>query len=178
MSKLLIRSAAIVSIVLGINAHADTVVPTTGQTPDQIQKDVAGCQAQAKTVYDQTLASGNEAAASTTDTDKERGGRVRGAAVGAAAGAAAAEVRGNQHDAYDHVDDDVKQDYRQNQAKDAAVAGAVVGGSKQRRDRRNDKKEQEQQAEQQSAAATQSADAASKAAYSTCVTGKGYTITP
>lgn len=179
MSRHLIKLTAIVTVALGINANAETVVPTKGQTPEQIQKDVADCQAQAKTTYDQTLASANQsAAASTADTDKARGGRVRGAAVGAAAGAATAQVQGNRYDNYDKVDSDVQQEYRQNQAKDAAVAGAVVGGAKQRQSRRDDKKEQEQQAQQQSTAAAQSADAASKQAYSACVTAKGYSITP
>ena len=166
MSRHLIRFAAIVSIACVIDTHAETVVPTKGQTPEQTQKDVADCQAQGKAVYDQTLAANQPA----TD-DKDRGGRVRGAAVGAAAGAASAQVRSNR---YDNVGSDAQQEYRQNQAQDAAVAGAVVGGAQQRKERREDKKN----AEQQQAAAAQSADAASKQAYSGCMTGKGYTISP
>ena len=72
----------------------------------------------------------------------------------------------------------MQQEYRQNQAQDAAVAGAVVGGSRQRRDRREQAQSQEKQTQQQSATATQSADAASKQAFSACMSGKGYTITP
>src|SRR5262245_43355171 len=113
MQRHLIRLAAIVSIALVIHAHADTVTPTKGQTTEQTQKDTADCQAQAKAVYDQTLA----ASQPTTTDDKDRGGRVRGAAVGAAAGAASAQVRSNQ---YDNVSSDAQQEYRQNQAKDAA----------------------------------------------------------
>jgi hypothetical protein len=73
---------------------------------------------------------------------------------------------------------DVQQEYRQEQAKDAAVAGAVVGGAKQRQSRRQQDKAQEQQAQQQSATAAQSAEAASKQAYSGCMSGKGYAVTP
>ena len=167
MSKHFLRFAAIVSIALVIDAQAETVVPAQGQTPDQMQKDVADCQAQGKAVYDQTLAANQPA---TTD-DKDKGGRLRGAAVGAAAGAAAGQVRSNQ---YDNVSSDAQQEYRQNQAKDAAVAGAVVGGAQQRQSRREDKKAQQQQAD----AAAKSADAAQKQAYSGCLTGKGYTVNP
>ena len=42
-----LRCAAIVSIAIGFAASADTVVPTKGQTPEQIQKDTADCQVQA-----------------------------------------------------------------------------------------------------------------------------------
>jgi len=167
MSKHFIRFAAIVSIALVIDAQAETVVPAQGQTPEQMQKDVADCQAQGKTAYDQTLAANQPA----TDDTKDRGGRLKGAAVGAAAGAAAGQVRSNQ---YDNVGSDAQQEYRQNQAQSAAAAGAVVGGSQQRQARREDKK----QAEQQQAAAAQSADNAQKQAYSSCLTGKGYTVSP
>ena len=83
-----VKSAcAFVAIALGIPAHAETVVPMKGQTPEQIQADTAACQAQAKSAYDQALASANQAAApSTTTASQPSGGRVRGAAAGAAAG--------------------------------------------------------------------------------------------
>ena len=81
-----------------LDARAATVVPLKGQTPDQIQADVAACQSQA----------GSTQASSSSDDDSREGGRVRGAAKGAAAGAAVAEVRGNQHEElYDKVDDDL-----------------------------------------------------------------------
>ena len=177
-NKTLIGACAVAFAAFGIHVHAETLVPTKGQTPEQIQSDTAACQAQAKTAYDQSLAAANQtAAASTTDT-KATGGRVRGAAMGAAAGAASAQVQGNRNDNYDKVDSDVQQEYRQNQAKDAAVAGAVVGGAKQRQSRREQDKTQQQQAQQQSTAATQSADSASKQAYSACMTAKGYSVTP
>jgi len=177
-TTLMAASAAII-MMLGAQAHAETVVPTQGQTPQQIQADTAACQAQAKSVYDQTFAAANQSAAtSTTTAAAPSGGRARGAVAGAAAGAAAAEVRGNQYENYDKVDSDVQKEYRQNQAQEAAVAGAVVGGSRQRRDRRQQTQTQQQQTQQQSATATQSADAASKQAFSACMSGKGYTITP
>jgi hypothetical protein len=178
MNGILQRMFVVASIAAGIAAYGETVVPAQGQTPEQIQKDVAECQAQAKSTYDQTLASANQAAPASTTSTQSSGGRARGAAVGAAAGAAAAQSRCNRGELCDQVDSDAQQEYRQNQAKDAAVAGAVVGGAKQRQSRRQQEKAQEQQAQQQSTAATQSAEAASKQAYSTCVTSKGYTIGP
>lgn len=134
-------AAAIVT--LGVQAHAETVVPMQGQTPQQIQADTDACKAQSKTAYDQALAAAKQApatSATTASAPAPSGGRVRGAAAGAVAGAAAAEVRGNQYENYDKVDSDVQQEYRQNQA--------------------------------------QSADAASKQAFSSCMSGKGYTIGP
>ena len=178
-SKTLIGACVAVFTTLGIHAHAETVIPTKSQTPEQIQKDTAECQAQGKTAYDQSLASANQAsAASTTSDTKPSGGRLKGAAVGAAAGAASAQVQGNRNDNYDKVDSDVQQEYRQNQAKDAAVAGVVVGGAKQRQAGRQQEKAQQQQAQQQSTAAAQSADSASKQAYSACMSARGYSISP
>jgi hypothetical protein len=179
MLKILIRTSAVALLAMSIDANAETVIPANGQSQEQVNKDAAECQATAKTTYDQTLASANQAAAaSTTNADSTSGGRARGAAVGAAAGAAAAQSRCNRNEICDHADSDVQQEYRQNQAKDAAVAGAVVGGAKQRQNRRQQGKAQEQQAQQQSASAAQSAEAASKQSYSACMGGKGYTLSP
>jgi hypothetical protein len=139
----------LVSVPAG--AQSATVKPNAGQSQEQMQKDVADCQAIA-----QQSASGSSGT-------KARGGRVRGAAVGAAAGAARAEVQGQQHAGYDRLSDDVKQDYRQNQRQSAAAAGAVVGGSRQRQQRRSDRATAEQG----------SADA-----YAGCLQGRGYTVTP
>jgi Skp family chaperone for outer membrane proteins len=173
-------STALVSVVMiGVPAFAETVIPMKGQSPEQIQMDVTQCQAQAKTAYDQALASASSSAStSTTSAAPPSGGRMRGAVTGAAAGAAAAEVRGNRYENYDKIDSDVQQEYRQNQAKDAAVAGAAVGGARQRQARREQQQVQQQQAQQQSSAATQSADAALQQAYSACLSGRGYSVTP
>ena len=180
MRAITIQTAcSLVVIKLGAHAHAETVVPMKGQTPEQIQSDTATCQTQAKSAYDQALAAANQSAAtSTTTASQPSGGRARGAAAGAVAGAAAAEVRGNQYENYDKVDSDVQKEYRQNEAQEAAVAGAVVGGSRQRRDRRQQTQAEEKQAQQQSATAEQSADAASKQTFSACISSKGYTISP
>jgi hypothetical protein len=178
MFKTLTHASVVALVAFGIDANAETVIPAKGQSQAQVQKDAAECQSVAKTTYDQTLASANQAATSTTSAEPTSGGRARGAAVGATAGAAAAQSRCNRNEICDNADSDVQQEYRQNQAKDAAVAGAVVGGAKQRQSRRQQTKAQEQQAQQQSATATQSADAASKQAYSGCMSGKGYTVTP
>lgn len=102
----------------------------------------------------------NVAASQSASTPPPSGGRLRGAAVGAAAGSVGAEVRGRQHDEfYDRVDDDVKQDYRQNRAGQTAV----VGGARQRQERR---------AQQKNSAAT------SSTAYTSCLQGRGYQVTP
>jgi hypothetical protein len=101
-----IRTSVLIVTMFGLQAHADTVIPTKGQTPDQIEKDVAECQTQAKTTYDQTLTSANQTAAASSATDTASGGRLKGAAVGAAAGAASAQAQGKRYDNYDNVDSD------------------------------------------------------------------------
>ncbi|WP_339466097.1 MULTISPECIES: hypothetical protein [unclassified Pseudomonas] len=99
-------------------------------------------------------------ASTSTTSAPQTGGRLKDAAVGAAAGATAAEVRGRQHDEfYDAVDDDRQQDYRQNRAGQSAAAGAVVGGARQRAQSKTDA-------------------AASSSAYTGCLQGRGYQITP
>ncbi|VXB13421.1 hypothetical protein [Pseudomonas sp. 8O] len=136
-------------------AFAETLTPLQGQSPEQIQADIATCQSQ----------TGFTGQSSSSD-DSRGGERLRGAAVGAAAGAAAAEVRGRNHDdAYDRVDDDIKQEYRQNQAKDAAAVGMAVGGSRQRQDRREDRRNERSSEDAQQA-------------YSACMSGRGYSIMP
>lgn len=178
-SRFSVTVCAAVILLLGSGADAETVIPLHGQTPEQIQADTGACKSQAKSVYDQTLAAADQAAATAaTDSSAPTGGRARGAATGAAAGAAAAQVRGNQYENYDKLSSEAQQEYRQNQAREAAAAGAVVGGSRQRRERREQAQSQQQQSQQQSATAAQSADAASKQAFSACMSGKGYTITP
>ena len=89
---------------------------------------------------------------------------MRGAAVGAAAGAVVKLVMlAPARFGCDGANDDVKQEYRQDQAKGAAAAGVVVGGSRQRQERRADEK---------TSAATTST------AYTSCLQGKGYQVTP
>jgi hypothetical protein len=144
-------------------AHAATVIPMQGRTPEQIQADTAACQSQAS----QTAST----QAAPAPAPAPQGGRLRGAAAGAVAGAAAAEVRGNQYEAYDHVDSDVKQEYRQNEAQEAAAAGAVVGAARQRQARRQSQQQQQQQA------ATQSQQAGGEA-FNACMSARGYSVTP
>lgn len=130
-------------------ASAESIVPLKGQTSQQTQIDINDCHSIAST--------------SSTSTPQS-GGRLKGAAVGAAAGATGAEVRGRQHDEfYDAVDDDRKQDYRQDRAKQTAAAGAVVGGARQRQERR---------------AQSKTDAAASSSAYTGCLQGRGYQVTP
>ncbi|RMH85322.1 hypothetical protein EA796_07375 [Pseudomonas sp. AOB-7] len=135
-------------------AQAETLTPLQGQSPEQIQADIASCQAQAGGSQTQ---SGN---------DGVGGERLRGAAKGAAVGATAAQIRGNRHDeVYDRVDDDIKQDYRQNQARDAAAVGMAVGGSRQRQERRENRR-------------NDSAGDNAQQAYINCMSGRGYSVTP
>lgn len=143
------HSLFIAACLCAPQASAESVVPLKGQTSQQTQIDIYDCHSIAST--------------STTSTP-QAGGRLKGAAVGAAAGATGAEVRGRQHDEfYEAVDDDRKQDYRQNRAKETAAAGAVVGGARQRQDRREQRR----------------TDAsASSSAYTGCLQGRGYQVTP
>ena len=139
----------VIAAIFTTQASAESVVPLKGQTSQQTQIDINDCHSIAST--------------STTSTP-QTGGRLKGAAVGAAAGATAAEVRGRQHDEfYDAVDDNRKQDYRQNRAGQSAAAGAVVGGARQRQDRR---------------AQSKTNAAASSSAYTGCLQGRGYQVTP
>lgn len=135
-------------------AHGETLVPLQDQTQQQIQADIAACQSSASSTASST-------------TSSSGGERLRGAAKGAVAGAAAAEVRGQRHDgAYAKVDDDIKQEYRQEQARDTAKVGVVVGGSQQRQSRREERRNGD--------AATSS----SSANYQSCMSSRGYSITP
>jgi hypothetical protein len=72
-------------------------------------------------------------------------------------------VQGQQHQGYDRLSDNTKQQYRQNQAESGAAAGAVVGGARQRQERRAGRSE---------------AKAASADAYTTCLSERGYIVTP
>ena len=157
-------------LALAATASAQSVEPLKGQTPEQMQKDVGECQASAKS------SSGYDPAApppQSTEDEKNRGARAKGAAKGAAAGAVVAGAQGRQHDAYDNVSDDAKQEYRQENAKDAAKAGAAVAASQQRQDRRQDRRDDKQAAKDADAK-----KAAYQQAYSSCVSGRGYSLTP
>lgn len=149
MSRLSSFSLCVVVSMACTQVQAETVVPLKGQSSQQTQLDIDDCR---------------NVAASQSSSTPPSGGRLRGAAVGAAAGAVGAEVRGRQHDEfYEGVDDDVKQEYRQNRAGQTAAAGAVVGGARQRQERR---------AQQQTNAST------SSTAYTSCLQGRGYQVTP
>ncbi len=151
MHKLSSISLCVALSVSSAQGWAETVVPTKGQSSQQTQLDINECHSVAASQ------------AASTDTSPS-GGRMRGAAVGAAAGAVAADARGRQYDEfYEGANDNVKQEYRQNQAQGAAAAGVVVGGSRQRQERRENEK---------TSAATTST------AYTSCLQGKGYQVTP
>ncbi|WLH33481.1 YMGG-like glycine zipper-containing protein [Pseudomonas sp. FP2196] len=139
----------LIAVLCAAQASAESVVPLKGQSSQQTQIDINDCQS---------------IAATSSTSAPQAGGRLKGAAVGAAAGAAGAEIRGRQHDEfYEGADDDRKQDYRQNRAQQTAAAGAVVGGSRQRQERR---------------AQSKTDAAASSSAYTGCLQGRGYQITP
>lgn len=149
MNRLPFFSLLIFATFTTTPAQAESIVPLKGQSSQQTQIDINDC---------------HSIASSSPTSTPQAGGRLKGAAVGAAAGAAGSEVRGRQHDeVYDRVDDDRKQDYRQNRAQQTAAAGAVVGGSRQRQERR---------------AQSKTDAAASSSAYTGCLQGRGYQVTP
>ena len=61
-TRILKPACAAMLMLLGSQVNAETVVPTQGQTAEQVQADTAACQAQAKSVYDQTLAAAHQSA--------------------------------------------------------------------------------------------------------------------
>ncbi|RON72355.1 YMGG-like glycine zipper-containing protein [Pseudomonas fluorescens] len=149
MNRLPFFSLLIFATFTTTPAQAESIVPLKGQTSQQTQIDIKECHSIAST---------------TGSSTPQAGGRLKGAAVGAAAGATGAEVRGRQHDEfYENVDDDRKQDYRQNRARQTATAGVVVGGARQRQERR---------------AQNKTNAAASSSAYTGCLQGRGYQVTP
>jgi len=161
--------AVTVIVWLAVDASAQdvNVTPAKGQSPEQMQKDMAECQGLAM----QSTGYSPAAPPSNSTATTQRGGRLRGATTGAVAGAAAAEVRGNRNEEiYDSATHDQREDYRRNQAASAAAAGAVISGSRQRRDRRRARKNTASQANAGEEAYTQ--------AYSGCMMGRNYTVSP
>ena len=166
--RLFIAVAATVLLSFAVAAQAVNVTPAKGQSPEQMQKDIAECQGLAtqSTGYSPTTAQPSNSAAATP-----KGGRLRGATTGAVAGAAAAEVRGNRNEeVYDNATHEQREDYRRNQAASTATAGAIIGGSRQRRERRQSKKNSAPQAT--------AAEEAYEQAYSGCMMGRSYTVSP
>jgi len=142
-------SLFIALLLVSAQGVAESVVPLRGQNSQQTQADISEC---------------HSIANSASSTPPASGGRLRGAAVGATAGAVGAQVRGNQHEeVYDRIDDDVKQEYRQNRARETAATGAVVGGARQRQERRQQR---------------HNAESTNASAYTSCLQGKGYQVTP
>jgi hypothetical protein len=78
-------------------------------------------------------------------------------------------TRGNDSQTWDEIDDDRKQDDRRGEAQASAKAGAVVGGMATRSDRRQGRREQGQE-QQHTGAWGQT--------YKSCLTSRGYAITP
>jgi hypothetical protein len=133
--------------------------------PEQVQQDMAACQNSATQATGYSPSQQPVAAAPSGPSGK----RLKGAAAGAVAGGVRAEARGNDSQAWDNADDDRKQDYRQDEAQASAKAGAAVGGMATRSDRRQGRREQGQQ-QQQASAWGQS--------YKSCLTSRGYAVTP
>ena len=98
--RLFIAVAATVLLSFAVAAQAVNVTPAKGQSPEQMQKDIAECQGLAtqSTGYSPTTAQPSNSAAATP-----KGGRLRGATTGAVAGAAAAEVRGNRNEEVGYI---------------------------------------------------------------------------
>jgi hypothetical protein len=163
-SRLLVSSATVVAAVtFGLAgfalAQAKTIVPTKGQSADQVKIDQSECQA---------IANQNTPAAAPAPAPAPSGGRARGAARGAAAGAAVGQAQMNNNSHARNAPSAVQDEYRQEQAKKGAAAGMMVGGAQQRQDRRH------QAGAQQQAAASQGA--AHDSAFSSCMMGRGYQI--
>jgi len=168
LSTRLMLTVAVAFIIAGpqpLLAEQATVQPMQGQTPEQMQQDMAACQSAATEATGFSPSQPPVAAAPPGPSGK----RLRGAAAGAVAGGVRAEARGSDYEAWDEVDDDRKQDYRQEEAQSSARAGAAVGGMASRVDRRQGRRQQGQQ-QQQASAWNQS--------YSSCLQGRGYTVTP
>ena len=161
----LLALAIAVTVPQLASAQQTTVQPLQGQSAEQMQQDMAACQSSATQATGYTPSQQPVAAAPSGPSGK----RLKGAAAGAAAGSVRAEARGNDSEAWDEIDDDRKQDYRQDEAQASAKAGAVVGGMATRSDRRQGRREQGQQ-QQQAGAWNQS--------YKSCLTGRGYGVTP
>jgi hypothetical protein len=147
------------------SAQQMTVQPLQGQSAEQLQQDMAACQSSATQATGYSPSQPPVAAAPSGPSGK----RLKGAAAGAVAGGVQAEARGNESQAWDEIDDDRKQDYRQDEAQASAQAGAAVGGMASRSDRRQGRRVQGQQ-QQQTSAWSQS--------YQSCLTSRGYAVTP
>jgi hypothetical protein len=148
------------STILSLPALSQTSVqPQQGQSPQQLNSDMAACANSA------TQASGYNPSQATSTPQPQVGGRAKGAVAGAAAGAAGAQARSNQ---YENLQGGSAQEqYRQNQSKSGAAAGAAAGGVKQRQARRETR--QQTSAQQQAASAYDQA-------YKSCMGARGYLV--
>lgn len=136
-----------VGVLLAGAAVAATVVPLSGQTPEQMAMDQQQCSAQA------TSQSGyNPAAAPAAAPAPQAGQRVGGAVRGAAAGKVVSNVTKNSTD---------------EAMEGGAKLGAMAGGASQRRANRDSR--QQTQAQQQQAGAYNNAFAA-------CLQARGYSV--
>lgn len=149
--------AAVVAGFVGATAQAQTtIVPTAGQTPEQMAADRTACDTQAAS---QSGYHPSQPAPTASPSEPAAGQRLKGAARGAAAGA----VREERTDKDEREHEDA--------VGAGAKAGAVVGGSRQRQDRRESRREtaQEEQAYSQKQAAYQQA-------FGACMAARGYTV--
>lgn len=134
-------------VLLAGAAVAATVVPLSGQSPEQMAMDQQQCSAQA------TSQSGyNPAAAPAAAPTPQAGQRVGGAVRGAAAGKVVSNVTKNSTD---------------EAMEGGAKLGAMAGGTSQRRANRDSR--QQTQTQQQQAGAYNNAFAA-------CLQARGYTV--
>ena len=130
------------------------VYPKNNQTPQQQQKDEGECYAWAKqqTGIDPDAASSGQQ----PQAKQAKGGAVKGGAGGAAGGAAIGAIAGD--------------------AGTGAAIGATAGAVRGRRQQKKANKEAEKQAQQQAGAQQQEALNKVKAAFSSCIDARGYSV--
>jgi hypothetical protein len=150
-------AAAVLASIVAFAAQAQTtIVPTAGQTPEQMGADRTTCDTQAAA---QSGYHPSQPAPTVTRNQPAVGQRVAGAARGAARGA----VREQTTDKNEREIEDPTEA--------GARAGAAAGGVRQRQGRRETRREAAQ--EQQAYAQKQTAY---NQAFASCMAAKGYSV--
>ena len=158
MQGLLIITALLAIVIPAemVLAQSLTIQPAAGQTPEKMAEDKTACETTASQQTGFNPAAPPAAAASPSPQAGQRAaGAVRGAAAGAVVGAVTDQSEKETEDL----------------VKGSAALGAVSGGRKQRKERRAQRSAAEEQTAQ-----TEQLQAAYLNAFSSCMTGKGYTI--
>ena len=149
-------AAMLGGIVVSAARAQTTIVPSGGQTPEQMTADQTACANQATS---QSGYNPSQPAPVTSPSNPAAGERIKGAARGAAIGG----VREQTTDKDEREVEDASEA--------GAKAGAAAGGVKQRQGRRDTRKETAQQE-----AANSQKQAAYQQAFSACMAARGYTV--